>query len=320
MPSARLRILIILCLVSALALVLVVRMNRVEQPVEPPPLTNRVYIGLWQPGAPEDMRRIERFERSIRKRVAIVQFYFEWDQDPDPKLIDNVISRGSVPLITWEPPGGCDEINSGKFDADIQKWARALAVYRDRSQILLRTMHEMNISGYPWSIADEHCTDGTYIEAWRRVRRMFDSAGATNVQHVWCPNVFWDQNTTFDGMFPGDEYVDWIGLDGYNWGRGNWQSFKEVFGASYERITRLSSKPLIIAEVGSAEAGDGGRRKAKWIADALNNDIPSMPRIRAVVWFNENWQGHAFPVTSSRQAERAFATAIGSPVYVSHWP
>ena len=34
--------------------------------------------------------------------------------------------------------------------------------------------------------------------------------------------------------YPGDEYVDWTGVDGYNWGvrNGGWQSFEQVFRKS----------------------------------------------------------------------------------------
>jgi hypothetical protein len=284
------------------------------------PGEQRVYLGLWQPGAPANMGRVEQFERDVRKKVAIIQFYYEWDQNLDHRLIKNVVQHKAVPLITWEPTTGCDEINDGLHDNDIRRWATTLATYRDETPILLRTMHEMNIPGYPWSVPDGGCTAESYVRAWRRIHLIFETSGATNVQHVWCPNVFWDELTEFDDMFPGDKYVDWIGLDGYNWGDNNWVSFGDLFGESYRRITSLSEKPLIIAEVGSNEAADGGKRKADWILDAFKNEIPNMPRVRAVVWFNQMWEGHAFPVGSTRHAERSFATAVDSHIYQSYWP
>jgi hypothetical protein len=125
-------------------------------------------------------------------------------------------------------------------------------------------------------------------------------------------------------MYPGDEVVDWLCLDGYNWGGKNWMSFSEIFRNpeydSYARITALSDKPLMIGEMGSAEAGDGGRRKAAWITDALSVQIPSLPRIRAVIWFNEPWQGADFRIESSPRARRAFANAIADHRYRSVFP
>src|SRR5438477_654456 len=84
--------------------------------------------------------------------------------------------------------------------------------------------------------ADEGCgghDPARYIAAWRRIHDRFVAAGATNVVWVWAPNV-----TDVEGgpetmaYYPGDAYVDWTGVDGYNWGTSDpsfaWQSFKEV--------------------------------------------------------------------------------------------
>jgi mannan endo-1,4-beta-mannosidase len=285
--------------------------------------TSGVYLGLWQPGAPSDMSKVSEFERDSGKKVAIIQFYYEWQHRLDNKLVDNVVQHGSIPMITWEPQGGCDKINSGAFDSDIRRWASSLAQFKGKTPILLRTMHEMNIPGYAWSVADGGCTDKTYIQAWQRVYRMFKEVGATNVQHVWCPNVGWNAKTQFDSMFPGDDYVDWVCLDGYNWGDDNWQSFGTIFRHpdydSYAHITALSKKPLLIGEVASTEAGDAGNKKAAWIADALTNQVPSMPRVKAVVWFNENWEDHAFGIKSTTAAKKAFSDSVAGSEYMSRW-
>lgn len=55
---------------------------------------------------------------------------------------------------------------------------------------------------------------------------------------------------SFDAYYPGDAYVDWTGLDGYNYGLA-WRSFSTLFGPSYADITRLTSKPLMVAEWGA---------------------------------------------------------------------
>ena len=53
-------------------------------------------------------------------------------------------------------------------------------------------------------------------------------------------------------LYPGDEYVDWTGLDGYNWGTNparpdRWRSFDDLFRSTYDQITETiaPSKPLI---------------------------------------------------------------------------
>src|SRR5205823_6909101 len=102
-------------------------------------------------------------------------------------------------------------------------------------------------------------TTASYIAMWRHVHDVFVEEGATNVRWVWSPNVDYPGATPFEAMYPGDDYVDWVALDGYNWGGSNgytpWRSFTGVFGASYFRLARLTTKPLMIAEVGCVEVG-----------------------------------------------------------------
>jgi endoglucanase len=118
-------------------------------------------------------------------------------------------------------------------------------------------------------------------------------------------------------MFPGEAYLHWVALDGYNnvnW--GGWQSFGQIFSSSYTSITALSVKPVLIAETSSGEVGGS---KAAWIRDALGTQLPAhFPRVRALLWFNENkeidWR-----IESSETARRAFAEAVASRRYLSSW-
>jgi hypothetical protein len=57
-----------------------------------------------------------------------------------------------------------------------------------------------------------------YVSAYRHIHDLFVAAGATNVVWAWCPNVtavHGGNRNTLD-YYPGDSYVDWTGVDGYN--------------------------------------------------------------------------------------------------------
>ena len=62
-------------------------------------------------------------------------------------------------------------------------------------------------------------------------------------------------------MYPGAAYVDWMAMDGYNFGTNpvsgdRWTSFESVFGPTYAALLRLApSKPIMIAEASSSEYG-----------------------------------------------------------------
>lgn len=291
-----------------------------------------VYYGAYVPGWLSDLSRVTAFEADAGKPVAIVMWYQGWgltdgSQNFQPAWMDRVRAHGSIPMISWEPwlyTAGVNQpqyalrqIAGGTFDAYIAAWADASKAWGH--PYFLRFAAEMNGNWFPWCEQVNGNAPGDYVAAWRHVHDIFAARGATNVTWVWSPNVAYFGSTPLAELYPGDEYVDWLGVDGYNWGTSapgkSWQSFAQVFGPTYATLTQLSAKPLMIAETASAEAGGD---KAVWIADALAVQIPRVfPRIRAVVWFDENKETD-WRIESSPAGQAAFAAAIASPVYASN--
>jgi beta-mannanase len=135
---------------------------------------------------------------------------------------------------------------------------------------------------------------------------------------VWSPNIDYSQSIPLREVYPGDAYVDWTAMDGYNWGNigpHTWETFAQVFGQTYNDILSITSKPLMIAETASTEQ-DGN--KAQWITDGFSNQLMhTFPLIRAVVWFNEDKETD-WRIESSPSAQSAFAAAIQSNYYASN--
>jgi hypothetical protein len=142
---------------------------------------------------------------------------------------------------------------------------------------------------------------------------LFRFQGATNVIWVWSPNEDSGGSFQFAPLYPGDEWVDWVALDGFNFGGDEgWPSFTTVFGSTYERLVELTDRPMMIAETGSSE--DGGD-KAAWIASALGHEALRFPRVRALVLYDGETPRGDFRVDSSPEALRALRREFGSPVY-----
>jgi beta-mannanase len=179
----------------------------------------------------------------------------------------------------------------------------------------------MNGNWFPWAEGVNGNTSGQYVAAWRHVHDIFAAVGATNVSWVWCPFVDpGDSLTDLSSLYPGDEYVDWTGLDGYNWGTNpasprGWRSFDQLFAGSYEKITTAvaPSKPLMISEVGSSEQGGD---KSAWIREALTDVPAEYPQVRGLLWFDKFDDGMDWPIESSATATTAFAEGIGQQAYV----
>jgi beta-mannanase len=175
----------------------------------------------------------------------------------------------------------------------------------------------MNGNWFPWSEGVNGNQPGEYVAAWRHVHDVFASVGATNVSWVWCPNV--DPNAKFQSiasLYPGSEYVDWTGLDGYNWGpkKGGWTSFDHLYRSTYDAIveTIAPGKPLMIAEIGSTQEGGS---KADWISEVLTAVPAEYPAVRGVVWFDKFDDGMDWPIETSASASSALAAGVQDTAY-----
>jgi beta-mannanase len=278
-------------------------------------------LGVYQHGAPWEMGPLAAFEARAERPVAIVMWYQDWagSRELDLRMFERVAEHGAVPLLTWEPwdhTGGIRQpafalqsILAGDHDRYVRTAAERLAGFG--GPVLLRWGHEMNGHWYPWG-AGAGATASQYVAAWRRLWHLFHDAGASNVAWVWSPNIL-DRCADFAPWYPGAEYVDWLALDGYNWGGwGRWRSFRRLFATSYARLAVLGPQPIMIAETASAEAGGD---KARWITEALTEVVPNeLPRVRAVIWFNQHKE-RDWRIESSARSQHAFAAAVASPWY-----
>ncbi len=293
-------------------------------------------LGAFVRGVEENPSQVlDHFTEMVGSKPATVMLYQNWESNStfDPAMLDAVASRGAMPIVTWAPQDplrgrnqrkySLQKIVNGRYDTYIRGWARDAAAWGQ--PLYLRFAHEMNYTGYPWSIGVNGNTGADYVAAWRYIHDIFVQEGAHNVQWVWSPLAdIPTSRALLEEMYPGDDYVDWLALDGYNWGTeglapalAEWRTVEEIFGPAYDKVTSISTKPMMIAETASAEVGGS---KAEWIRDGLLEDVPSrLPRVRAVVWFSSNklmdWR-----VNSSPESLAAYSDVASSCLYQGRLP
>ncbi len=267
------------------------------------------FLGLY---FPQDFhsacRNAGHYNSLLGHDVRILSFYTAWDagrDGPDLAGIEEVLRSGRIPLITWEPwrrpefppvspPENQPEFSlgavlNGKYDDYIWKWA--LALRNVSGPVFFRPMHEMNGNWYPWCGTVNGNKPGDYIEVWRYFRSIFRKAGSHRVIWVWSPyahSVPDDRQNEMENYYPGSSEVDWLALDGYNWGAtrewSRWQSFQEIFEKPLHRMHQLApGKPAMIAEMGCAEEGGN---KSRWVEEAFRYMETKCPPLQALVWFN----------------------------------
>lgn len=302
------------------------------------------YLGVYVPPAPFDPRAIDSFETSAGKGVAIVMWYQPWAVANrsrfDTATVVAVMRRGKVPMITWEPwdPGSdatrvrnpgrqpafrLAAINAGAFDGYIRDWARAIKGLG--GPVMLRPMHEMNGNWYPWSGTTNGNSPAQYVAAWRRLHDIFEQEGATNVTWVWSVNhesVPSGPGNAYASYYPGDAYVDWTAISGFNWGTSSPYSAWDSYSHWYDKplaYLRTLGKPICVAEFACVEQGGD---KAAWLKDAYAR-VAADPAIRAIVYFDsiehdsgtQDWR-----IDSSARSLAGFRAAIAPAHFLAGTP
>lgn len=261
---------------------------------------------------------VARFEVQIGRTLDIDHHYYAWTDAFPTGLEHWDLANGRIPLISW---GGTalDGILSGRFDRMIRQ--RALAVKALGAPVFLRWGWEMNGD---WSSQDgSHNNTGgetngpeKFVMAWRHIHRLFDAAGATNAVWVWSPNAAdvpsasWNHWTRY---YPGDRFVDWVGIDAYNWGTthawSSWASLGSMIAPLYADYARR--KPIMIAETASTSVGGD---KAAWLANVRTSLESRFPGVAALVYF-ETVKETDWSVSSSPGALQAFRVLASDPYF-----
>lgn len=285
------------------------------------PATAQTLLGVYYGNQGWNIDQLRAMESWQRKRNAVVNLFTDWCSRT--KTLDNLFNQqlpalwanGNVPLVSWEPyicsssatPADVEvRAARGDYDAYIGAWADRMkkwlsgpdGIYgnADDRRAYLRLAHEMNGNWYPWGAMMGNNTASDYTAMWRRVWSAFNARGIdrTRLQWVWAVNHTDSDPMGAEAYFPGVGYVDWIGIDGYNWGASqswsSWQTPDQVFGPMLARMRAIApSLPITFTEYASTTSQPGRvdiAAKSQWITQFFT--YASQNGIRMALWFNED--------------------------------
>jgi beta-mannanase len=115
-----------------------------------------------------------------------------------------------------------------------------------------------------------------YIEAWQHIWTIFRQVGASNVAFVWCPSIVSPDFAV--PYYPGDQYVDWIGVDGYDRQQDPAAVIAELL--PFYQHWMADGKPMMIGETGATTD------QASYLADLASTLPVTFPGIKALLYYD----------------------------------
>jgi hypothetical protein len=238
-----------------------------------------------------------------RKPPAIMLVPTVWQRDdgvpipfeavlPEIEKVTRLNGGKVVPYIKWNAQTGWDagnpayrgitsrDVAQGKLDDYIRDYARAV---RDYGRPLFMSPVCAEFNGNYWRScspgADRTLSVNDFVAAWRRAVDIFRAEGVTNVAWVWNP-IEAPAVQDFTPFWPGDDYVDWAGVDMYD----------DQPPANIEppyQFALLHGKPFFLGEWGVRVALSTltPEQQRDWL-NGMFDVFESHLRIKAIVYYN----------------------------------
>jgi hypothetical protein len=248
------------------------------------------HFGVSTYKAPWSSAEVDRAAKLSGAHPTLIEYFVKWTEPFRPAAVSLCYNRDALPVLSWEPWAGPERgldqpayalagIATGKYDAYITRFAKG--VRNQRWPVVLRFAHEMNGNWYPWSEQRSGNRPGDYVRAWRHVRAVFDRVGATNVIWVWSPNIIRAvPGVSLQALYPGDRYVDWVGVVGYGVRE---TTASETFDPTLAILQQITHRPVMITETGAQP----GASKAMWTADFFRW-LNRHHEVIGFIWFERN--------------------------------
>ena len=246
----------------------------------------------------------------------------DWSTTRD--ILDEVWRGHATPFANVGIDTAAYRIARGDYDARIAQWAEHVKRYIDLGggrSVIIAPLQEMNYGPTPWG-----CDPGNYKIAYRKFVDTFRGMGLdeTKVRWAFAPN-----NGTSPGCgsiadyYPGDAYVDVIGISAYNWGTcvgSRWESPAQVFGPALNEIrtTVNATKPYIVAQTAAPRSSSCGGNQDQWVRDAFSY-LAADPNAVGLIYFNfrkeTDWRIWTKPTVTA-----GWKDAMSRPSTTHEWP
>ena len=271
-----------------------------------------------------------RIESLIGRELDFVRVFELWDSPFPTSYHDAIIASDRKMLLS---------VRANRLDGSTVPW-RDIANAQPGSAVysqMVTWIERVRAIGEPVWFTFNHepefagnvanGSNNDFIDAWRRVITEFRNRGVTDVQFVWIMTDWSFHVPSTDrryapNWYPGDNYVDDIAADAYNWSScrpdevSPWRSLEWVIAPLRDFGLQHPDKGLMLAEWASTTQGGD---KAAWITEARELlKQPGWEQFIAVSYFSRldsSTPACNFPIDSSPSVTAAFAAMGADPFY-----
>ena len=251
-------------------------------------------VGFYKPDVPS--RSIDHYENSLAAKPALFALWHLISERFPAVEAETVKRKGVVPYIALYPGVSVQkgrreifdavDIARGRSDHRLKQLGKGAASFGEKhGGFFLAALMEFNAEWWPWSRKPETVT------AARHIWQIFEDQGAnryaTWVWEAFCPARYSHRVEDPEPYYPGDKYVDWIGMNVFanlkNPRIAENTRFGELLSPTYEQMTRNHpQKPMMISEFGRTP----GEKQPWWLIDAYESIKKEFPRIKAAIYYD----------------------------------
>jgi cellulose synthase (UDP-forming) len=200
-------------------------------------------VGLYT-GA-QSWTPVAQWDSAVGASANLLLYYNGWGQAFDTQYATVAHAHRATLVVDLDPTGklSVSQIAAGDGDAWLRSYAESVESFG--YPVVISFGHEMNGNWYQWGY--NHTTPADFVAAWRHVVDVFRSVGASNVTWLWTVNATDPgNNSSVRQWWPGQQWVNWVGIDGYYYRPAD--TFSTVIGATLQEIRQFTNAPALVAE------------------------------------------------------------------------
>ncbi|MCF3960755.1 glycoside hydrolase family 26 protein [Streptomyces fuscigenes] len=241
---------------------------------------------------------VDGLERKIGRRLDLVYTYHDMSNTQRDGVLltpdERRLGEDRMLMLAWESTIWTEPHHKNYTETQLG-WGRVAAGDFDKSVI---DPQAERIKDYGKTVffsfdqetdfrTPEAGTPAEFIAAYRHVYDRFKQLGVDNVIWVWTVSGYLGHKDLMKELYPGDDYVDWIGMDQYNYYRchnSDWLDFRQSQQPSYDWLRKNVSddKPIMMSEFSTAPDPEDPSRQKDWY-EQIPDAAPHLPDVKAMV-------------------------------------